>query len=126
MGVVVAEHPTSADYWGGAEAPEHFDMSVARRLGADYPAPLADNKVLQLVEQRAGFKFRAAYRAVRTPGAQAFVSMSEQVGVPLAVLDRHRTPHVVVAHNVITPFKRRLQSTTHWLEWFDRIVVFST
>jgi glycosyltransferase involved in cell wall biosynthesis len=51
--------------------------------------------------------------------------MSEQVGFPLAMLDRGRSSHTVITHNLTTGLKRTLQRTIRWLNWFDALVVFN-
>jgi glycosyltransferase involved in cell wall biosynthesis len=69
---------------------------------------------------------RQAWAAYRTRGNYGvFVSFSEKVGLPLALLlgRRRRIPHVLIAHNLTSERKRSLQRRTGYLHRFDRIVV---
>ncbi|MGI9603757.1 MAG: glycosyltransferase family 4 protein, partial [Acidimicrobiales bacterium] len=123
---IVAVHPTEARQ-PGIDAPEYWGEAVATRLDAPYPPPFPDRYFSRQIEQRAGFKMRAAWWAWRQPNADVFVSMAEQVAFPLELLNRRRRrPHIMVAHNLITDFKTRLHDRTRWLDWFEHIVVFSS
>ena len=78
------------------------------------------------LEARAASDLRHAGTAFLQRGScSGFVSLSEKVGVPLALLlgARGGVPHVMVAHNLTSDRKRRLQRQTGYLRRFDRIVV---
>ena len=64
-----------------------------------------------------------ALRQRETVGA--FVSLSEKVGVPLALLSgqKPRVPHILVAHHLTSERKQQLQRQTRYLHRFSRIVV---
>ncbi|MDH4171156.1 MAG: glycosyltransferase family 4 protein [Acidimicrobiia bacterium] len=120
--VVVAAHPVPTS---GFE-PQHWSTAIVARLGSPPPPVLPDRRFWRAIEHHAGFRTRAAWRAWRQPTPDVFVSVAEQVGFPLELLNRGRRPHITIAHNLLTGFKRRLQSTLGWLDWYEHIVVFSS
>ncbi len=67
-----------------------------------------------------------AYRRHRS--VSVYVSLSEKIGLPLALLLKARriqTPQVLIAHHLTSPKKRALQERQGWLGRFTRIVVLS-
>lgn len=78
---------------------------------------------------RAHSDLRQAIMAVRRQSrVSIYVSLSEKIGLPLALLlaaRRIETPHVLVAHHLTSPKKRALQSRLPWLQRLTRIVVLS-
>ena len=123
--VAVAEHPLALLAPDPTLRPDHYSVALARLVGADFPSPWPSSRVHDWVEVKAGFKIRAARHAWKKSGTDVFVSMSEQVAFPLELLNRRRTPHVVLAHNLVTTLKRQLHKRIGWLNWFDQIAVFS-
>lgn len=109
----------------GPDVPRQYAVELMHRLESPLPRSRRITRLSALVEDRAGFKLRAAWDATRLGPVDCYVSLSEQVGFPLALLNRGRVPHVMVAHNLATRFKDRLQRRTGWLEWPDEIVVVS-
>jgi glycosyltransferase involved in cell wall biosynthesis len=90
-----------------------------------YPPPAAPG-LMGKVEDKTASDLRQAWAAVRRRGTVgAYVSLSEKVGLPLALLQgrRSRVPHVLIAHNLTSERKRRLQARTGWLHRFSRVVV---
>lgn len=108
-----------------SDGPLQYPVELAHSLGSPLPGARGSNWVLGQVEDRAGFKFRAAMAAHRNPGADCFISTSEQVGFPLALLNRGRRRHIMLAHNLTTRFKDQLHRRLGFLNWIDEIVVFS-
>ncbi|MBC8102954.1 MAG: glycosyltransferase family 4 protein [Cytophagales bacterium] len=72
---------------------------------------------------------RQAIAALRhRRGVSVYVSLSEKIGAPLALLlaaRRDQAPHVLVAHHLTSAKKRSLHQRTGWLHRFARIVVLS-
>jgi len=75
------------------------------------------------VERRVRLGLSQAIRARRTD-ASAYVSLSERVGIPLALM-RPTAPHVLVAHLLTSPSKRRIAAATGYLRLFDVVFVFA-
>jgi glycosyltransferase involved in cell wall biosynthesis len=91
------------------------------------PAAAGANRALDAIESRSASDLRQAITAFRQRhSVGAFISFSEKVGMPLALLlaaHHDRTPHVLIAHHLTSPRKRALQDRTRWLRRFTRIVV---
>ena len=112
------------------DAPRLDYRELAVALGG---APLAflppRRGVIAMLESHTASDLRQAIDAFRRRRRYgAFVSFSEKVGLPLAVLlgrnrGAARTPHVLLAHHLTSDRKRRLQVQTGYLNRFDRIVV---
>ncbi len=106
-------------------------VELARALRADvsYPPP-GGGAVVARVERATASDLRqalAAFRARKT--VSVFVSLSEKVGVPLALLlgrRPNRAPHVLVGHNVTSEKKRALHARTGYLHRFAHIVTVAT
>jgi glycosyltransferase involved in cell wall biosynthesis len=77
------------------------------------------------VEESLASDIRQALHARRS-GASVYLSLSERVGLPLALLGTCGRPHVLLAHHLTSARKRALQQRTGYLHRFDRVVVFST
>ena len=123
-----APHVTPADVSAPLQAPRQDFDELARALGnAPLSYALPRSGPLAALEERTASDLRqawAAYQARNKYGA--FVSFSEKVGLPLALLlgrRRRRIPHVLIAHNLTSERKRSLQRQTGYLHRFDRIVV---
>ena len=90
---------------------------------------LTDAPLLFPPKSATGADLRQAITALgRYRRVSVYVSLSEKIGLPLALLLRARriqTPHVLVAHHLTSPKKRALQVRSRWLEGFSRIVVLS-
>jgi len=99
-----------------------FDV-LAERLRARILYPGTVTAPLASLEARARLSISQAVRARRAP-ASAYLSLSERVGIPLTML-RPRAPHIVVAHLLTSPEKRRVAELTRYLRRADVILVFS-
>ncbi len=93
-----------------------------------YPRSEGSSLVSRL-EEITACDLRQAITALRRRSrVSVYVSLSEKIGLPLALLlaiKRIYTPHILVAHHLTSPKKRALQSRIHWLQRFTRIVVLS-
>jgi glycosyltransferase involved in cell wall biosynthesis len=106
------------------EAPRVDFVELARLLEARLSYPPTAHALLGGLERRLGLTLSQALHA-RRHSASVWVSLSEGVGLPLATLDHGRTPHVMVAHNLMRPRMRAYARITRSLERIDRILVFS-
>lgn len=77
-----------------------------------------DRKVLR------GGNWRHAWQVRRRP-VEIFLSLTEQIGLPLAFVKPRGPRHVLVAHNLTTDRRRAFQQRTRYLQRFDRILVLS-
>lgn len=79
------------------------------------------------IEKATAMHFTQALRALTMyPDADVYISFSENVGIPLALLlrlKRHRPRHMMIAHRLNTRKKRLLNAVTGWSAGVDRIVV---
>lgn len=96
-----------------------------------YPTRTGANTLLSRLEKRTATDIRQAFAALkRRRGVSVYVSLSEKVGIPLALLlpknRRSRPAHVLVAHHLTSSNKRQLQERVGYLHRFDRIVVLAT
>lgn len=128
MRIVVADHHMMAGnipFDRGPNHPLQYPVELARFCGAPPLGRLRSNWLFKQIEDKGGLKYRAAKAAVRIRSVDCFVSTSEQVGFPLALLNRRRIRHVMIAHNLATRFKDTLQACFAWMNWPDELVVFS-
>lgn len=96
---------------------------LAQRIGGRILYPGGGARAVTLLEDRLRVDFSQAVRA-RRASPSAYVSFSERVGMPLALL-RPRAPHLLIAHLLTSRQKRFLAKTTRYLERTDMTVVFS-
>jgi len=107
-------------------APRIDFVEIAAALQAEivYPKPATsfqrwlDAKVLR------GEDWRYAW-TLRRAAPKALLTLSESMGLPLALLSRTKAPHVMIAHNLTTPRRRAYQRKTRLLQRVHRIVVVS-
>ena len=82
--------------------------------------------LMKRFEDAAALDIRQALHIVRTyPNALAYVSFSERIGLPLALLLRMRKSppaHMMIAHRLNTSKKRALDKLAKWHHGVDRIV----
>ncbi len=99
---------------------------IAVALGADLAHPQSASRIAARVDQTLlrGGNWRHAWQ-LRRARPSCFVSLSEQIGLPLSFVGPRQVPHVLVAHNLTTERRRAFQRRTHYLERFDRIIVLS-
>ncbi len=105
---------------------------LADALGGSliFPPSSKMDSLLARVERRTATDIRQAFAAVKQRRTvSTFVSLSEKIGIPLALLlpkqRVHRPAHILVAHHLTSTNKRILQEKTWYLNRFDRIVVLS-
>ena len=98
-------------------------LELARKLRAEYTFPAPTRGVLGLMERKTASDWRQAWQATRRKDVSVYVSLSEKVGLPLALLGTHGIPHVLLAHNLTSARKRAFQHRLRWLNRFDRIIV---
>jgi Glycosyltransferase len=117
---------TAAPAGGDAPGPRQDVSLLAEALEGRVVSPLRGD-ALGGAEARAAFDLRQALAAARDRGAAAYVSLSERVGLPLALLLRRRRagapPHILVAHRLSSRAKRLLHRRTGVLRDFARVVV---
>ena len=72
---------------------------------------------------------QARYILKTYPNADAYVSFSERVGIPLAMLLRNRKQrpaHIMIAHRLDTNAKRVMEMLGRWTDGVDRVVTLCT
>jgi glycosyltransferase involved in cell wall biosynthesis len=91
--------------------------------------PKTGDLLMRPLERRTASDLRQAILAYRRHSSvSVYVSFSEKIGLPLALLlkaGRQKTPHVLVAHHLTSERKTNLQEKAGWLNTFARIVVLS-
>jgi glycosyltransferase involved in cell wall biosynthesis len=107
-----------------AEAPRIDYVELAKRLQGDVLYRRRARGAISALQRLTGLNWAQAADA-RRPGYSVFVSLFEGIGIPLSLLDRGRTPHVLVAHNMVRKRHRAYQRATRYLERVDRIVVLA-
>jgi glycosyltransferase involved in cell wall biosynthesis len=122
--VLTSTAPAALPEHGADDAPRSDFIEIARALGAEVSYPAPGEGLLGRIERRTATDLRQAW-AARRAGACLYVSLSEKVGLPLALLDRGRTPHVLCAHHLTSARKRLVQRRTGYLRRFDRVLVYS-
>lgn len=112
-------------------APRTDFRLLAETLNAPISTPPApSNTLLARLERRTATDLRQAFAALkRRRAVSVYVSMSEKIGIPLALLLPRNRPnrpaHLLVAHHPGSAHKRLLQTRTNYLLRFDRIVTLS-
>lgn len=100
------------------------EIAKALDAGVAHPDPRTglagwvDKKILR------GGNWRHAWQVRRRP-VGAFLSLTEEIGLPLAFVKPRAIGHVLVAHNLTTERRRAFQQRTRYLQRFDRILVLS-
>lgn len=99
---------------------------IAEALGAEIAHPEPPTGLASRLERELlrGGNWRHAWQIRRRP-IESFVSLTEQVGLPLAFLTPRCARHVLIAHNLTTDRRRAFQRRTRYLQRFDRILVLS-
>ena len=117
----------------GADVPRRDVETLADCLAAPvlYPPGGTDRSLFARVERRTATDWRQAFAALRQRRTvSVYVSLSEKVGIPLALLlpknRADRPAHVLVAHHLTSANKRVLQAHTGYLSRFDRVVTLCT
>ena len=106
-----------------ADSPRVDFEEIARALGASLcRPPAASGGLVARIEDKTASDLRQAWDARRT-SASLYLSLSEKVGLPLALMGTRGRPHVLLAHNLTSERKRTLQKRTGYLHRFDRVLV---
>ena len=107
-----------------ADSPRVDFEEIACALGARLSHPPArSGGLFARIEDKTASDLRQAW-AARRASASLYLSLSEKVGLPLALMGvRRRAPHLLLAHNLTSERKRALQKRTGYLHRFDRILV---
>ena len=108
---------------GGDEAEPRVDfLEIACALNGTLSYPAVGGGFFARVEEKTASDWRQAWAARRHP-ASAYLSLSEKVGLPLALLPGRRVPHILLAHHLTSARKRAMQVRLGYLHRFDRIIV---
>lgn len=94
---------------------------LAENLGAELLGPASGRALWRPLERTLGLDLWQARTAMKLQPPIA-VSLSEKVGIPLALMG-FRGRHILVAHHLSSRPKQILERRTKWLERFDGIVV---
>ncbi len=124
--VVTASPEDSLVRNGRSTGPRTDFEEIAKALDAEVAQPDTPTRLEDWVDSRVlrGGSWRHAWHVRRRPVA-AFLSLTEQIGLPLAFLKPRAPRHILVAHNLTTARRRAFQQRTRYLQRFDRILVLS-
>lgn len=123
--VVLTSTPQSLVEKG--EKPRVDFIETARLLDGNLVYPVAAGagkaaRVVAKIERITASDWRQALGSRRSD-ARLYLSLSEKVGLPLALFGTRGRPHVLVAHHLTSARKKSVQRWTGYLRRFDRIVV---
>lgn len=110
------------------DAPVRDFERLSQAMGAVLVGNESSGRIplLGRIENATALDFGQAMHILRThPRADAYVSFSERVGIPLAAilaLRKRRPAHVLIAHRLDTRAKQLLDSLTRWRLGVDRII----
>lgn len=112
------------------DRPEREFEKLSRLLGATVVGQLKEvrGSAWYYLEKKTGLDFSQAVKIIRQyPEADAYVSFSERIGIPLGILFRMRRNqrpfHILIAHHLNTKFKKLLRILTGWSSGVNRIIV---
>ena len=103
-------------------APRVDFIEIANAPGGFLSYPPPGGGLAARLEEKTASDWRQAWAAARSD-ADVYLSLSEKVGLPLALLGRKRRPHVLLAHHLTSARKRAFQRRTGYLRRFDRVIV---
>lgn len=72
---------------------------------------------------------QAIYILQKYPNAEAYISFSERIGIPLGMLlgaKRNRPAHIIIAHRLDTRAKKWLNNIGRWSTGVDKIITLCT
>jgi glycosyltransferase involved in cell wall biosynthesis len=119
--LLASNRPPEGEIW--PDAPHTDFLELARMLGGDIAYPTRGG-LWERIEKKTATDWRQAWGASRQRGGvSVYVSLSEKVGLPLALRGTGGVPHVLIGHYLNSPRKRVMQKRTGYLHRFDRIVV---
>lgn len=118
--VMPSSRPSADD---SADAPRLDYQLLAERLDAEIRYPPSEGGFMARVEAKTASDLRQAWQVARLAGVGTYVSLSEKVGLPLAMTAGRGSRHILLAHYLTSERKRAFQKVTHYLQRFDRIVV---
>ena len=122
---VVGTAPTASDQMVASDTQPRLDyLEIAHKLRARIiDAPPSAGITGRLLSKLPG-RWDYAW-SVRSEPALGFLSLAEEVGIPLALLKPSAVRHVVIAHNLTTLRKRAFAQSSGWLRRTNSIVVVS-
>lgn len=111
------------------DVPKKDFVALAEATGAIIVGQSEKNSgIASSLERALALDFRQALRIVREyPDADAYVSFSERIGIPLGALlsrRRRRPAHIMIAHRLATPAKLVQKWLYGWPRGIDRIITF--
>ncbi len=125
--LVVTASPQSVPARGERPSGPRVDFEeIAEALDAEVAHPDPREGITAWMGSRVlrGGDWRHAWHVRRQPTG-LFLSLTEQIGLPLAFLKPRSARHVLIAHNLTTERRRAFQQRTGYLQRFDRIMVLS-
>jgi glycosyltransferase involved in cell wall biosynthesis len=119
--LLASNRPPEGEVW--PDAPHTDFLELARMLGGDIAYP-EQGGLWERIEKKTATDWRQAWGAARQRNdVSAYISLSEKVGLPLALRGTGGVPHVLIGHYLTSPRKRAMQKRTGYLHRFDRIIV---
>jgi glycosyltransferase involved in cell wall biosynthesis len=103
-------------------APRTDFLELAHLLDADILYAEKGSGWIAMLEEKTASDWRQAYNA-RRYNPSVYISLSEKVGLPLALRGTGKTPHILIAHNLTSPRKMQFQQWFRYLNRFARILV---
>lgn len=95
---------------------------VGNRTAGGFP-------LMERIAKATALDFQQALHILRTyPGASVYVSFSERVGIPLAMMLRwrkRRAAHLLIAHRLDSRAKRSAAALTGWVRGVDRVITIA-
>lgn len=123
--LAISQSPNSVE----GDAPVTDYQRLAEALNAEIVGNVGHGKWLpflhNLQKSTALDIGQAVYILRKYPNAQAYVSFSERIGIPLGMLlggKRDRPAHVMIAHRLDTQAKRWLNKLGKWSAGVDKII----
>ena len=123
--ILVSAKP-SADLEGQeGDAPRLDFMELAKLMGADLlHSDDGAGRLESAIQKRMGVSLHQALQA-RRRGCSVAVSLSEDIGAPMAWLRPRGARHVMVAHNLAGRRSQAFQKWTPFLQRVDKVIVLS-
>ena len=105
------------------DAPRQDFVELARALGGTLSFPPEKSGLWGKLESATASDFRQARAARSQPNVCVFLSLSEKVGLPLALMGAGGTRHILIGHHLTSGKKVALQKRTGWLNRLDAVIV---
>lgn len=107
----------------GGDAPRIDFVELARMLGGELSFPPEKSGVWGKLERATASDIRQARLARKRTDVSRYLSLSEKVGLPLALMGTKGRRHVLIGHHLTSERKASLQRKQGWLNRFDAVVV---